>query len=245
MIIIMVYIKQTSKHVNLFLIIFLIIVILITIFSALNPDFGQIFALGRWFDKDKLSIVPFWVAIGFTMLLCFLGALIPIPVPYALPVTLFTITWVNYYPEFALGLIILLVLLAAAANAVGDMLDYVIGRGAEYIVSQEDPEMEDRWSQIILKYPKAIPGVVMIFAVSPLPDSLLMVPLGVVKYDIKKTFLWMLIGKIIMMFIFALIGILALDITFSEEDWLIGVIFLYVMWGMLFVMIKVSPGKKE
>ena len=247
----MVQFKKTSMKTNIFLIIFLIIIVIVTILCALNPTFGELLAIGNWFDVDGLASVPFWTVVGFICLVCFLGALIPIPIPYALPITLFAAVWIGIY-SYAWGLIMIVVFTSAVANSIGDMLDYVIGRGAEHIMSQEDPDLGNRWSQIILRKPKAIPPIIILFGVTPLPDSLLMVPLGIVKYDIKKTFIWMLIGKIIQMLIFALMGVFALEAAlnaFSSESsdtaWISGVLLLYLMWGIVFLMIKISPGEKE
>jgi len=247
----MVQFKETSKKVNIFLIIFLVIIVIITILCALNPTFGELLAIGNWFDVDGLAVVPFWTVVGFVMIVCFLGALIPIPVPYPLPITLFAAVWIGTY-SYAWGLIIALVLLSAIANSIGDMLDYVIGRGAEHIMSQEDPDLGNRWSQIILKKPKAIPPIIILFGATPLPDSLLMVPLGIVKYDVKKTFVWMFIGKIIQMLFFALMGVFALEAAldaFSSESsstaWISGALLLYLMWVIVFLMIKISPQKKD
>ena len=247
----MVQFKKTSKKTNIFLIIFLMIVVVVTILCALNPTFGELLAIGNWFDVDGLAAVPFWTAVVFIMIVCFLGALIPIPVPYPLPITLFSAVWIGTY-SYAWGLIIVVVLLSAIANSIGDMLDYAVGRGAEHIINQNDPELENRWSQIILKKPRAIPPVIILFGASPLPDSLLMIPLGMVKYDVKKTFFWMFIGKIIQMLFCALLGVFALEVAldaFSSESsstaWISGVLLLYLMWAMVFLMIKISPEKKE
>jgi membrane protein YqaA with SNARE-associated domain len=184
------------------------------------------------------------------MLVCFLGALIPFPVPYSLPISLFAATWYNDMGMMAWGPIIVLVAFATAANMVGDLIDYMIGRGAYYIMSKEDPEVETRWSKIILSRPKAIPGVIVLFGLTPLPDSLLMVPLGMVEYDIRKTMVFMYIGRFGMMFIFALAGIFSIDLIFSEgtgDDqfgWVFGIILLYILWALIVVMVKYKPKKK-
>ncbi len=130
----MVQFKETSKKTNIFLIIFLIIIVIVTILCALNPTFGELLAIGNWFDVDGLAAVPFWTVVGFICIVCFLGALIPIPIPYALPITLFSAVWITTF-SYAWGLIMIVVFLSAVANSIGDMLDYAVGRGAEYFLS--------------------------------------------------------------------------------------------------------------
>lgn len=243
----MVDVNRSISKTNLFLAIFLIIIIFITVLSALNPDFGNFFSLNNWFDQDALNLVPIWAAFGFVMLVCFLGALVPVPIPYAIPVSIFSTIWLELYGTAAWGLIIFLVGFAAFSNTGGDLVDYYVGRGTEYVLSKEDPELQDRWSEIILKRPRAIPAVIFLFGLTPLPDSLLMVPLGIVQYDKKKVVLWMFSSRFCQfLFFYAMAGAFALDWLLmtsesSEIGWIYGVILLYIIWGIIFLMVKVKP----
>jgi len=238
---------KSLKKMDVFLIALFAIITIIAILAALNPNFGEYFSLKNFFESSELEKVPLWVAIGFTALVCFLGALIPFPIPYALPITLFSAVWIKAYGLPAWGLILLLVLIATIANTLGDLVDYFIGEGANYVMSKDDPEVQNKWAQIILSRPKAIPGVIMVFALTPLPDVLLMVPLGMVKYDIKKTVFYMFIGRFIMLFVFALAGVFAIELIYAEgsgeggTEWILGVVILYLMWLLIAVMVKISP----
>ena len=100
------------KKIDIFLLVFLAIIIAITILCIINPTFGEYFSVANWFGNKTLSKINVWVAIGFTMLVCFLGALIPIPVPYTIPVTLFAAAWYRDLGITAIGLIIWLILLS-------------------------------------------------------------------------------------------------------------------------------------
>jgi membrane protein YqaA with SNARE-associated domain len=168
--------------------------------------------------------------------------------------------WLKAYGLPAWGLILLLVLLGTIANTLGDLVDYFIGEGAQYVMSKDDPEVQNRWAQIILRKPKAIPGVIIIFAITPLPDVLLMVPLGMVKYDIKKTVFYMFIGRFIMLFAFALGGVFAIELAYAEgggevfgivfPEWVLGIVFLYLTWLLIAAMAKLAsktemPVKQE
>ena len=238
---------KSLKKMDVFLIALFAIITIIAILAALNPNFGEYFSLKNFFESSELEKVPIWVAIGFTALVCFLGALIPFPIPYALPITLFSAVWIKTYGLPAWGLILLLVLIATIANTLGDLVDYFIGEGANYVMSKDDPEVQNKWAQIILKRPKAIPGVIMIFALTPLPDVLLMVPLGMVKYDTKKTVFYMFIGRFIMLFVFALAGVFTIELLYAEgsgeggTEWILGVVILYLMWLLIAVMVKIAP----
>ena len=237
--------KKLEKS-DLFLIIFFVIIVVVTIICFIYRDVGALLDVSNWFDIDALGTANYWMAIGIVSLLCFIGAIIPIPVPYMIPVALFSAAWVASDVYTAGILITGMVFFSALSNTIGDLLDYYIGRGAEYVISQDDPELQNRWGQIILKKPKVIPGVILIFGISPLPESLLMVPLGMVKYDVKKTFIWMFLGKIIMMLIMAFLGIFLEEALglFSGEGitgLIIGLASLWLMFIMILFMVKYKP----
>ncbi|MBN1802958.1 MAG: hypothetical protein JW891_15725 [Candidatus Lokiarchaeota archaeon] len=241
--------KTIAKNkTNIFLIIFAVILVVITILCVLYPDVGQYFDLGKWFNPNALGAVNYWVAIGFVSLLCFLGALVPVPIPYMIPVALFTQAWIGVF-DYAWILIVGLVFFSALSNTIGDLLDYYVGRGAEHVLSQDDPEIQNRWSQIILKKPQFIPFIILIFGITPLPESLLMIPLGIVKYDLKKTFFWMFMGKILMMLLMVLFGVFAWNLgIFSgegESGWILGVASLWAIWAIMLLMVKYKPKKNS
>jgi len=238
--------SEKSKKTTIFLIIFLAIIVVITILCIIFPSFGAFFNLGNWFNTVALGSVNYGIAIGFVMLLCFLGALIPVPIPYMLPVALFSAAWIADGSLIAIAwlYIIGIVFFSALANTIGDIIDYYIGRGAEHVLSQDDPELQNRWASIILKRQKVIPFVILIFGVSPLPESILMVPLGMVKYNIKKTFFWMFLGKILMMLAMVFLGQILIDLGIFDEGpvgWIIGIGSLYLMWIIIVFMLKYKP----
>lgn len=231
------------KNSDLFIIIFFVIIVIVTIVCVFNSNVGELLDVGNWFNINNLATVNYWTAIGFVSLLCFIGALIPIPIPYMLPVALFSAAWAVDNVLTAGLFITGMVFFSAISNTIGDLLDYYIGRGAEHVFSQDDPELHNRWAKIILKKPKAIPAVIMIFGVSPLPESLLMVPLGMVKYDVKKTFIWMFIGKILMMLLMVILGLFLQDYLalFTGEGpvgLIIGLGSLWIMFIMVLFMLK-------
>ena len=237
--------KKLEKS-DLFLVILFVLIVVVTIISFIYRDVGALLDVSNWFDIDALGTANYWMAIGIVSLICFIGAIIPIPVPYMIPVALFSAAWVAGDVNTAGILITGIVFFSAISNTIGDLIDYYIGRGAEYVLSKDDKELQNRWAKIILKKPKVIPGVILIFGISPLPESLLMVPLGMVKYDVKKTFIWMLLGKIIMMLIMALLGIFAQQFLglFSGEGitgLIIGIASLYIMYFMIVFFFKFKP----
>jgi len=242
--------KYKLKGIDWFLIIFLLIVVVLTPIILLNEDIGEIFNAANWFASENYAEFEYWSAIGFLIIVSILGALIPIPIPYIMPAFLFAGAWYENDPMWLLK-VIGMIFFAALGNAAGDFLDYLIGKGAGHVMSKDQPENTDRWGQIIMKYPKAIPYVISLFGLTPLPDSLLLVPLGIVKYPIKKTLLYMYIGKIGMFLIVAIGGILSMDIIAQllgesgDAGSLIGILLLYFMWLIVAVMAKLPMGGKK
>ena len=239
------------KKSDWFLLIFLVIIVIITFLSANYPNVGDVFTVSNWFKSESLGNITFWEATWFTIIACFIGAIIPIPIPYAIPVTIFSAFWIESEPEPFLP-ILALILFATLSNTLGDLLDYIIGKGAEKVMSKEDPQIQNRWGEIILNKPKAIPGIIVLFGVTPLPDSLLLVPLGLVNYSMKKTIIWMYVGKFFMMLLYALAGIYGLEwfINLLEGDssgngWISGVILLYLVWIIMAVMMKYKPKEQD
>ncbi len=237
--------KKSKLGENIFLIVFFAVIVAVGVLSYLNPGFGEKFSVGSWFGSEAVEGVTFWAAAWLLVVACFLGALVPIPIPYALPLTYFAALWVG--KENAWLLIGGLIMISTLSNTVGDFVDYIIGSGAEKVM---DKDKENRWSEIIFQKPKVIPWIIMLFAVSPLPDSVLMVPLGMLKYSKKKTFGYMFVGKILMMLIWALAGIFSIDwlIAMAESEggngWISGVVLLLIVWIMMLLMMKIKPKEK-
>ncbi|WP_371803259.1 hypothetical protein [Candidatus Lokiarchaeum ossiferum] len=241
------------KKIDWFLIIFLIILIILTPIILLNPDFAQVFDITNLLGSDQYESFNYWTAIGFLMIVSVLGALIPIPIPYIIPAALFASAWYNSTTiSNPLLKIAGMIMFAALGNAIGDFLDYVIGKGAGHVMSKEDPDKTDKWGSLIMKKPKAIPAIIVCFGLTPLPDSLLLVPLGLVKYSMKKTLLWMYVGKVGMFLIVAIAGILSIEPILNllgegggDSGSIMGILLLYLIWIIVAVMAKVDVGGKK
>ncbi|MHA1673960.1 MAG: VTT domain-containing protein [Promethearchaeota archaeon] len=234
------------KKIDWFLLIFLLILIILTPIILMNPDFSTYFDINNWFESDNYENFNYWTVIGFLIVVSILGALVPIPIPYIIPAAVVASA---YYQSDVVANPILkivgIVFLAALGNSIGDFLDYVIGNGAGHTMSKDQPDVTNKWSQRILKYPKAIPWIIFVVGLTPLPESLLLVPLGMVKYSIKKTLLYMYIGKIGMFAIVVIAGIFGITwITdllgegSGDTGAIVGIVLLFLMWLIIFLMAK-------
>lgn len=97
-------------------------------------------------------------------------------------------------------------LLAAAAglgSAAGELVGYGLGYLGRKIVSNR---YKRRLNAILGFFGRFGAAAVFIFAMTPLPDDLLFIPLGLLRYSLWKVFLPAVAGKFLMCLIIAYVG---------------------------------------
>jgi len=119
-----------------------------------------------------------------------------IPVPSALVVYAFG----SVLDPLFLGIV------SGIGATVGEFSAYLVGRGGRMALKGNQLERLESVRKIVGKY-GAI--VVFLFALLPLPDDLLLVPLGVMGYDWRKILVSMLAGKTMMCLVVAYAGALS------------------------------------
>lgn len=234
------------EKIDYFLIVFGVILVVITLLVILLPDeIGSLFSLEIWTNPEStFDLTSGLIAVSVA---CFIGALVPFPVPYVLVVSVVAFQLWNQ-PEIAFLSFILVVLVATVTNIIGDIFDYIIGLGAGKVKEkssekESNPEAENRWAKIIYSKPKLIPYIIFLFGCTPLPDSLLLMPLGVVKYSFKKMVLWSTVGKFLMMFVVALAGVIGfntLNDLLGGDDPIFGLVILYLSYILVILMTKID-----
>lgn len=151
-------------------------------------------------------------------LLSMAGALsIFFPIPYT--VVLFTL---GGSPDFDP---IMLALSSCVGSAVGELSGYALGLSGRKAVS----EKRKRKIELLIKmFGKYVPLTVFVFALTPLPDDLLFIPLGVMRYTLWRAFLPALIGKFCMSLTVVYGGRLSIyvirDVFGVESDWVSALI---------------------
>ena len=104
---------------------------------------------------------------------------------------------------------LLIALVSGVGAAVGEVVSYYVGRligSSKKIKESEMGEKFHRMKQQFEKYPRTVPITVFFFALTPLPDDMLLVPLGMMNYDYKKTILPCMIGKTLLTTLICFIG---------------------------------------
>ena len=134
---------------------------------------------------------------------------------------------------------------AGIGSAVGEFSGYSLGFGGRRVIGEKYKKKMEFLMKIFDRFG---PIVIFLFALTPLPDDLLFIPLGVIRYSLVKAFVPALIGKFCMNLIVVYSGRFSIqiirDIFGVESDWisaLIGMILAIVLLIIVFViMFKVD-----
>jgi membrane protein YqaA with SNARE-associated domain len=126
-------------------------------------------------------------------LICLIGnSSVLIPFPFAL----FVYSVGSVCNPFIVGII------CGIGSVVGKMVSYLLGRGSHMFLNGRSVG-KVTMLEFLEKY-----GAIGLFlySMTPLPDDLVLFPLGVINFSIKKTFIPMLIGKTIFCVVVAFAG---------------------------------------
>ncbi len=87
--------------------------------------------------------------------------------------------------------------------SLGKCVSYAIGRGGRAIINERKKKELECFGNLLGKY-----GIIAVylFASLPLPDDIIVMPFGIIKYDFKKFFVALLLGKLTLGMIVAYVG---------------------------------------
>jgi membrane protein YqaA with SNARE-associated domain len=175
-------------------------------------------------------------------LISLVGAMsIFVPIPYT--VVIFILGGFASFDPF------LIAVAAGLGAAIGEFSGYLIGMGGRKVIGDKYKKRMDFLTKL---FKKLGPIAIFVFALTPLPDDLLFIPLGVMRYGILQAFIPALIGKFFSNLIIAYSGRLSLEIVkslFGVEgegtSLLIGTIIGIVLLVIVFIiMFKVDWEKR-
>jgi membrane protein YqaA with SNARE-associated domain len=171
-------------------------------------------------------------------LISLIGAMsIFFPVPYT--VIIFTLGGLGIFEPLFIAIA------AGLGAAIGEFSGYLLGVGGRKVISERYKKKMDLLVRLFNRFG---PIAIFLFALTPLPDDLLFIPLGVMRYNIIRAFIPALIGKFCMNLIVAYSGRFSIqiirDIFGVESDWisaLIGMVLAIILLIIVFVvMFKVD-----
>ena len=168
-------------------------------------------------------------------LISLLGAMVIfVPIPYTVVIFILGASS-NFDPLW-------IAIAAGAGAAVGEFSGYLIGFGGRRVVGNKYKKRMDFLTKLFKKY-GAI--AIFVFALTPLPDDLLFIPLGVMRYSLLRAFVPAVLGKFFSNLIIAYSGRLSLDIVktlFGVEGegtsllvgTIIGIVLLVIVFIIMF-----------
>lgn len=92
---------------------------------------------------------------------------------------------------------VLLGLLMGLGATIGQMSGYLIGMTGSRFVQHRNPETYDALEKLVAARPALIQWLLFIFAITPLPDDVLFIPLGLLRYRWWRLLFPTLAGKIL------------------------------------------------
>jgi len=143
----------------------------------------------------------------------------------------------------------LIAVFASIGAAVGEFSGYLIGLGGRKVIGEKYKKKMDILTKLFQRFG---PIVIFVFALTPLPDDLLFIPLGVMRYRPLHAFIPALLGKFVSNLIVAYAGrflIYAIRDFFGAEgegiSLFIGTVLAIVLLvTVLVVMFKVDWEKR-
>ncbi|QOR94047.1 VTT domain-containing protein [Thermosphaera chiliense] len=166
---------------------------------------------------------------GFGFFGIFLISFISNAIPYSTIPYLFWLIPVFALYQGNMFEYILLIILSSLGASMGKIVVYFIGRGFSRL--GEESRIKRNLNILASEHSNALFITLLLFTALPLPDDVIILPLGYAKYNIVKYTVALLTGKIIVTSLAALYG-KGLSFIFSESLnvplWVFIIIYLYI-----------------
>jgi len=117
---------------------------------------------------------------------------------FPIPAVVLTFTMAPFLNPWILGAV------AGLGAAIGELTGYALGRGGSKILDKKNKEWLKKAKKWEHKHGMFI--VIFLFALTPLPDDIVGILAGLVKYDLKHFFIATLLGKLLLYIAVALAG---------------------------------------
>lgn len=176
-----------------------------------------------------------YLGLLITFIVTLLGNLIPFPTPYTFVLCFSSLPFLN----LNLGIPFLFALIASLGCLIGELGGYFVGRGTYELISNDNIIKLERYKQFLITHPKAAPVFIFLAAITPISDDFITIPLGMLKYSLKKTTFWCWLGKLGLMMLFAY-NIINICNLLGGESWILSIITLYLIIIMMYILLKID-----
>jgi membrane protein YqaA with SNARE-associated domain len=238
---------------------YLIIIIYILLFLSIPEIQNVIIEL-----RENLNVITegsnYYLALLISLGICFLGsASIGFPIPF--PFVIFSLSNSILFRYFDAGFTISqtltsggfwleimgLTITGGLGSALGELTGYAVGYGTKKIAEERHSELlnnVDGFGKLVLENQKRTPLYIFLFALTPLPDDILFIPLGMLKYPFWKCIIPGWLGKnfTILFYccwpIFIALGFTAQGIQSNSKSSIIteAILLLTTITAMFFIM---------
>ncbi|MBY8991011.1 MAG: VTT domain-containing protein [Candidatus Lokiarchaeota archaeon] len=190
---------------------FYIVIIIYILLFLLIPDFQDIVIKLRENLTNITEGSNYLWALLISLVICFLGSAsigFPIPFPFVLFSLSNSILFRYLDAGFSLNEILLfggfwleimgITLVGGIGSVLGEFTGYAVGYGAKKIAEERNSDLfnnVDGFGKLILENQKRTPLYIFLFALTPLPDDILFLPLGMIKYPFWKCIIPGWLGK--------------------------------------------------
>jgi membrane protein YqaA with SNARE-associated domain len=185
---------------------------------------------GNWL-LDQMKDFAFQYGYLGVFIISFVGSVsVVFPVPYTIVIYLLGAVLDPFFVAVSGGL----------GSALGEFSGYVLGYYGRTVVSEERQKKMDYMVKVFDRYGSV---AIFLFALTPLPDDLLFIPLGVMRYAFWKAFIPALLGKTLMTFILAYSGqqsIAIIETLFAGSGLLGTVVTSALLILIIVAMIKID-----
>ncbi|MFW9951937.1 MAG: VTT domain-containing protein [Candidatus Thorarchaeota archaeon] len=214
--------------------IFIIVLIVITLFSIdflINQSHREII--------ENISNFPYFQNLASGLLItfftCLIGNLLPFPTPYTFVLCYSSLPFLSLNPLIPL----LIGFIASIGCLLGELAGYFVGVGVSELISEDKHQYLKNYQNFLVNHPKIAPFLIFIFGLTPLNDDLITVPLGILRYNLKKIIFWNWLGKFGLMLIFSY-NFLNICILLGGENWILSIITLYLLTIFVYIFIKID-----
>jgi len=152
------------------------------------------------------------------------------PVPYVITIYAFGATLNPILLGIACGL----------GSTIGEFSAYFVGRGGRRVIDEKYGKQLETAKMLVQTHGMAI---IFLFAVLPLPDDLILIPLGMLRYSLKKAIVAMFAGKLIMCTAVAYAGRYSYAIikdVFASSGWMGGFASTALVIVVIYAMLKID-----
>ncbi len=153
-----------------------------------------------------------------------------VPIPYTFIILTLGIEGMNP---------LLLTVAGGLGSGIGEFSGYIMGYYGRSVISEKQQRKMDYMVRIFDHYG---PVAIFLFALTPLPDDLLFIPLGIMRYKFIKAFIPSVLGKTLMCGILAYGGQLfgnILGVVFGESSPEINLLF-SIITAIVLVLVLVA-----